>query len=401
METRNLQELIARYLDGDATSDEKVYVEKWYDSIRGEELSMDNYRMDQLKSEIQNSLSTYINDDLNAEVMTTSNDLTTDNPYTTGDPYKKIWPFIDIKWAAAILITALSITFYFVMQRHHDSNVVQLALKNDIAPGGNRALLTLADGSVVVLDSAKNGNISRQGGTTVQKSSDGHLVYNYRGSNRPAASEMVFNTIATPRGGQYQVVLPDGSKVWLNAASSLKFPTAFAGRERSVELTGEAYFEVVKNAAKPFRVKSTGQTIEVLGTHFDINSYADEPVVKTTLLEGSVKIVRGAENIVLKPGQQSSFSTMGTNPILINSNVDVNEVLAWKNEMFQFNEADIEVVMRQIARWYNVEVVFSRTSYEDHFSGKISRNENISQILKILELSGANFKIEGKKIIVK
>jgi ferric-dicitrate binding protein FerR (iron transport regulator) len=252
----------------------------------------------------------------------------------------------------------------------------------------------LADGSTIILDNVQNGTLAQQGNTKVIKE-DGKLAYNLTSTG---INEVLYNTISTPRGGQYQVDLPDGSRVWLNAASSLHFPTAFVGKERRVEITGEAYFEVAKNKAQPFIVSVNGAEVQVLGTHFNVMAYNDENAIKTTLLEGSVKFVNGSTSSLLKPGQQSQLSENGQ--VKVVSNVDVDAVTAWKNGNFDFQGEDIETVMRQLSRWYNVDVVY-RNKPDELFYAEIPRNTKLSDVLKALELTGKlRFGIEGKKIIV-
>jgi transmembrane sensor len=273
--------------------------------------------------------------------------------------------------------------------------------QNDLMPGGNKAILTLANGSKIILDNAAKGKIASQASTIISKTGDGELVYTAPDLvAAPIHNIIATNTISTPRGGQYEIVLPDGTKVWLNSASSLKYPTVFAGSERNVELSGEAYFEVAKNAAKPFFVKTLTQTVEVLGTHFNINSYADEKSVKTTLLEGSVKIT-GTYNkatVKLSPGQQAVNAAGSINTI---ANADIDEAMAWKNGKFLFKNTDLHAIMRQLSRWYNVDVDYQGTIAERHYDGRISRNVPVSQIFTILKTSGLNFTIDGGKIIVK
>jgi ferric-dicitrate binding protein FerR (iron transport regulator) len=282
--------------------------------------------------------------------------------------------------------------------------------KNAITPGGNKAILKLSDGREIVLDSVANGALAQQGNSQVTKTKSGELVYEVTAQNSGGPltthqSPLAYNTIATPRGGQYQLVLADGSKVWLNASSSLRYPTAFTGKERRVELTGEGYFEVAKNASMPFHVQVNQMDVEVLGTHFNINAYDDESAVKTTLLEGSVKVVKREtanvkENpIVLQPGQQAEMKPHS--PLAINHSPNIEEVMAWKNGLFQFKAAGIETVLRQAARWYDVEFVY-KGNIPEKFSGQISRSANAEQLLKILELTGkVKFEINGKTIIVK
>jgi transmembrane sensor len=265
-----------------------------------------------------------------------------------------------------------------------------------ILPGGNRAVLTTDDGHTIILDSAQNGMLTEQGNARVKKQ-DGLLTYNSAVSAN--GDEIIsFNTLSTPRGGQYQLVLSDGSKVWLNAASSIRFPTTFEGKLRQVELTGEAYFEVAKNKEKPFEVKVGSMKIAVLGTHFNVNAYADEKEIKTSLLEGSVQIIQGNVTGLLKPGQQATMKAKEEKVEI--ANVDLVEIMAWKNGLFRFEGADITTIMRQIGRWYDVEIVYAGKVSDRRFIGKINRNVALSEVLKILELSNVKFSIAGKRIIV-
>jgi ferric-dicitrate binding protein FerR (iron transport regulator) len=271
----------------------------------------------------------------------------------------------------------------------------------DIPPGGNKATLTLADNTTIDLDEAKEGVVSKQGNQEIVKRKGGQLAY--QGSVKGAGSPSItFNVLSTPRGGQYQLLLPDGSKVWLNAASSLRYPTKFAGQQRLVELTGEAYFEIAPNAKMPFRVAVAGHAgspvqVDVLGTSFDVKAYKDESVVNTTLLNGSVRVTAGAGSVVVKPGEKAAYT--GGDAIRVGE-TDVEEAVAWKNGLFKFNEATIEDVMRQLSRWYDVEVKYENGAPKDLFQGEIYRNVNVSRVLKVLEASGVHFRVEGKTIIV-
>ncbi len=301
--------------------------------------------------------------------------------------------------AAAIVILFISGVSYWIIAKENKDEITAsmtpLEKAPTILPGGNHAILTLADGSTIVLDSVQNGKIKR-GNATINKQT-GLLVYNGSLSAKSGAS-VTYNTLTTPRGGQYQVVLPDGSKVWLNASSSLHFPTAFTGNRREVDLTGEAYFEVVKNKENPFFVNVNGIQIEDLGTHFNVNAYLDEDAIKTSLLEGSVRIMKGNESKILKPGQQEVLEKNGNDAEI--KNADMNVVMAWKNGLFQFDGVGIETIMREISRWYDVDIVYSGRVPARSFVGKISRDAQLSDVLKILELSDVKFKIYGRKIIV-
>jgi len=307
---------------------------------------------------------------------------------------------------AAVLLIIVGIGTYLSLQHKTPSkpatagsaNELTKQTQRDLAPGGNRAVLTLGDGSTIVLDNAKNGILAQQGNTRVLKL-NGKLSYNPGNARN---DETVYNTISTPRGGQYQIELPDGSQVWLNAVSSIRFPAAFAGNERKVEITGEAYFEVAKNVAMPFKVviatpSENGAEIEVTGTSFNIMAYNDEAAVKTTLLEGSVKINQDSKAVPLKPGQQARLHDKS---IKIIDHVDTEEAVAWKNGYFQFASASLQQVMRQIARWYDVDISYAGKVPERRFGGKISRDNNASEVLKVLELSKVKFRIEDKRIIV-
>lgn len=307
--------------------------------------------------------------------------------------------------AAAILILIVSVSVISIVPKEK-ADIASLPMtqrfKNDVAPGGDKAVLTLADGSKIALDSASNGELARQGSTKIMKLDNGQLAYTTHSS---ASQEPSYNTISTPRGGQYQVQLPDGSKVWLNAASSLRFPTVFNGRERAVELIGEAYFQVAKNSSMPFKISITSSDktntkeamqIEVLGTELDVEAYADEESQRTTLINGSIKVIIGSHEAILEPGQQARVASS----LNVVSDVSIEETTAWKNGLFQFQDASIQSIMRQVGRWYNVEIVY-KGKVDQQFNGTIPRKVQISTLLKILEATGwVHFMIERNKITV-
>lgn len=303
------------------------------------------------------------------------------------------------KWiaaAAVFLIVATSIVVSISSdQKEIYTNTNKQQPKQDRLPGGDKAILTLSDGSTIVLDSAVNGVLAKQGNTSVVKKNDDQLEYN---SADVQTNEVAYNLLQTPRGGQYKITLPDGSKVWLNAASSLKYPVVFAGNERRVDISGEAYFEIVKDVTKPFKVHMNNMEVEVLGTHFNVNGYDDEASINTTLLEGKVKIKSLSGAKFLTPGQQAQLKSSGN--IVVASDISLEEIVAWKDGNFQFENADIKAVMRQLARWYDVDVTY-KGNIQQHFVGSISRNVNLSQVLIMLQQTGAvNFKIDGKQLIV-
>lgn len=314
-----------------------------------------------------------------------------------------------IKIAAAITIFAILSTggYLWFSSRHQHANLTynNTTQKPDVPPGGNKAILTLANGSTVALNTAQNGALAEEGDTKVIKLKSGQLVYKSKNSKTTTPKSISFNSLSVPRGGQYQITLPDGSKVWLNAASSLKFPTTFSGKQRKVELTGEGYFEIAQNKESPFYVEvlttekaEDNMTVEVLGTHFNINAYKDESSMRTTLVEGAVRIVKGSDSKILRPGQQANINDR-TNKIIITS-ADLDEVTAWKNGLFHFDDEDMASIMRKIARWYDIKVTYQGDIPTGHYTGIISRNTNLSEVLKVLELSGVRFKIDGRNILV-
>ena len=301
---------------------------------------------------------------------------------------------------AAILLVIIGSVYIFSLNNKTKPviNTITRTLKQDVLPGGNKAFLTLSNGTNILLDSATNGLLAQQGNMNVIKLSSGQLVYKTDADNN-AAPEVSYNTMRTPRGGQYQLTLPDSTQVWLNSASSIHFPTSFSGIDRKVEITGEVYFEVAKNAAKPFTVHVNGMDVKVIGTHFNINAYNDDDVIKTTLLEGSVLVTKGKATLLLQPGNQAQLNNYGE--IKLQKNADIEEAIAWKKGYFFFKNSSLQNVMRQLSRWYDVEVDYEGVIPERNFGGELSRSLNISQILQVLDKSKVHFKIEGKKIIVK
>lgn len=296
--------------------------------------------------------------------------------------------------AAAAILLATGLSTYFVF-RSTTAPVTStnVTAKNDIPPGKSGAILTLANGEQIVLDSVGNGVLAIQGKTKLI-SDNGQI--RYEGQEGESTTEL-YNTITTPRGRQFTLLLADGTKVWLNAASSLRYPATFSAITRKVEVTGEAYFEVAKSKI-PFVVDARGTAVQVLGTHFNINAYEDEASIQTTLLEGSVKVSKDGRTRTLEPGQQSQIGADANIRVLDEVNTDV--VLAWKNGYFSFDQADLFAVMRQISRWYDVDVVYEGNMPDRRFGGEISRNTNASEVLQILEESNIHFKIMDRKIVV-
>jgi ferric-dicitrate binding protein FerR (iron transport regulator) len=304
--------------------------------------------------------------------------------------------------AAAAIIFIAGALYWFQSQKQTPAGFAHNAPANDIAPGRNGAILKLSDGSRIALDSLANGVVATQNGARIVLD-NGQLVYGPGGNEN---NEIAYNIITTPNGRQFQVTLPDGTQVWLNAASSIRYPTVFAGAHRQVEITGEVYFEVAQHAQMPFQVTVLNNArIEVLGTHFNVNAYANEAHQHTTLLEGAVKVVSLKENasahyrkgIVLRPGQQLQLSET---PNIID-NADIDKIMAWKNGLFDFDGMDLKYAMKQIARWYDVEIIYKGAVPDIKFYGKISRNISLAGLIKGLNGTGVHLNIEeGKRLVV-
>ncbi len=301
--------------------------------------------------------------------------------------------------AASVSIILLGLASLYVYRLRTTNTVSQVtaaaAVKNDLPPGGNKATLTLGDGSVISLDSTGNGLLATQGKMKVVKVGDGEVSY-----SGESGKDIVFNTLTTPVAGKFQIVLSDGTKVWLNSSSSLVYPSSFEGGERTVTLSGEGYFEVAKNKAMPFIVKlADGNSVKVLGTHFDVMAYKDEPSLKTTLLEGSVSVQSGQASSLLKPGECAEIPTPGT--VRIVKGVDVDEAIAWKQGLFQFQNADLSVILRQVSRWYGVTVVYKNQIHTEPLKGMAPRNVNLSKLLEGLSgMTGVHFTLNENQLIV-
>ena len=389
MDKKDFQKLLDKYIAGEASLEEEQRLLNFYGSFQ---------KQPQLDQEID-----HIGDNILERIQETINPV-------DEDQYSYRFYYLKSISIAAMILMAITTGIYFYSNREiaEPEHFAEIDVRNDIAPGYNKAILTLADGSKISLDDAANGLLASQGNIAITKTENGQIVYENNDIDRTKfmANRSVTNTIQTPKGGKYQVRLPDGSKVWLNSASTLSYPTTFSGNERKVQLKGEAYFEISPNKNIPFRVQSGNQVVEVLGTHFNINSYDDEDYVKTTLLEGSVKVILNSKpNVVsntrlLKPGEQSL--TKSSRADIRIENADTEKAVAWKNGYFKFRNTPIREIMREIERWYDVELVYEGKMPTDEFTGFISNDVKISAVLKILEESGGvKFTVKGKKLKVK
>ncbi|NMN36181.1 DUF4974 domain-containing protein [Pedobacter riviphilus] len=372
-----LQSLLEKYLKGNCTPNEIVLLESWYlAKSKQDKLPIEEKELLLYKELIWQNIQP------NIDVI--------EKPATN---HYRFWIGISV---AASITFALFIGGYYLI-RYQSKERASAQLKQDILPGTNKAILVLSNGKQISLASVQAGVIAQEGSITVKKQGTNILSYKQLSSGNIGKS-LAYNTISTPNGGQWPVIeLPDGTRAFLDAASSISFPVSFS-KERKVAITGQVYFEVVHDSKKPFRVTVKGITIEDLGTSFNINAYDNESAIKTTLIEGSVSVAKRNQTLIIKPGEQALASAGNEN--ILAKQVDVDEIIAWKNGLFQFNHTNIDVVMRQIARWYDVEIVYKEDVSDISFTGSLSRNLKLSKSLQILSITGLHFKIEGEKIII-
>ncbi|MFZ4102306.1 MAG: FecR family protein [Sphingobacterium thalpophilum] len=390
MDKKDFDKLLDKYIAGEASLEEEQRLLNFYGSF-------------QKKSETTEEINEIVGERIFQKIQ---ENILPDQQHQ----YSHKFYYVKSISIAALILLFISTGLYFYSNRviSEPEQFAEIDVRNDILPGDNKAILTLADGSKISLDDAANGLLASQGNIAITKTDNGQIVYekNNVDKSKFMSNRSAINTIQTPKGGKYQIRLPDGSKVWLNSASTLSYPTTFAGNERKVQLKGEAYFEISPNKNVPFRVESENQIVEVLGTHFNINSYDDEDYVKTTLLEGSVKVILSSnpnevsKTRLLKPGEQS-LTKSSQSGIRI-ENVDTEKAVAWKNGYFKFRNTPIKEIMREIERWYDVELVYEGKIPSDEFTGFISNDVKISAVLKIMEESGGvRFTVKGKKLKVK
>ncbi|MGF7232105.1 FecR family protein [Arachidicoccus sp.] len=400
---QRIKDLIQNGKDGTITTQELDELLKWIDSDEG----VDNafWFSEQLGVstnipllEQNESMRNYAN--VLADRILNADKLIDESKSLQGRKNKTYWLKIAVGIAACAIITSFLWIYKSRIDYRNVQQVVKTTTSANILPGGNKAVLTLDNGKTIILDSATNGLLAKQGNTKVVKLASGQIAYKEEGASNQLQG-IHYNTMTTPRGGQYAIELPDGTKVWLNAASSITYPTMFAANTREVSITGEAYFEVTKNPNKPFIVSTPrGMKVQVLGTHFNINAYKDENIIKTTLLEGAVRVTCANSLEKLVPGEQAQLTANGGLKLL--KDVDVDDVIGWKKGVFDFNNADIASVMRQLSRWYDVDINYKVESMPtDLFSGIINRNNSIQQVLKMLETTlRVHFLIQGKSILV-
>lgn len=382
MEDKRINELAAKWMEGTITEEEKKEFLSWYNEFEGDLVVPENFATSE--------------EELGERMF----HVITNKQKIPGNIIAKSKHLIMTMAAASLIAAICFIALHSPQQKSKPLAAEKTSKKTgkptDVAPGGNKAILILGDGSTLVLDAVNNGMIATEKNIQIRKLKDGQIDYSFIGNKQETVT---YNTLSTPRGGQYSITLSDGSKVWLNSSSSLRFPTSFNKNEREVVLTGEGYFEVAKNPSQPFRVKVNEMEVEVLGTHFNVMAYDDEAATRTTLLEGLVRIRKNAKTAMLQPGQQVEVRPGGNIGRIKEANIE--ETIAWKNGLFHFNGASIEVIMRQMARWYDIEVAYEG-EVSEHFNGVISKNVGIAKVFEMLQLTGAvHFRIEGKKIFVR
>jgi len=409
-QSQDIDRILLKYIREEELSiEETIFLQQWIQAGEGREEMIENIKnetdwMQEGLKKMQQTPQTRIWDIVSARLEEeghwTAAAAAPVVPLTK--PANRWWRYFA---AATVLFAAVGTTFWVLHKRSiapaNSSVQSQLAKAKDAQPGGNRAVLTLASGQQINLDSTGNGVLASQGNMNVTKLADGQLAYNKSSEEKPTVP--AFNVLSTPRAGQFSLTLPDGSQVWLNNASSLRYPVSFTGSSREVELTGEAYFEIAKDASHPFRVAvhrgTRTSTVEVLGTSFNVMAYDDENAERTTLVEGSVRFVHDGSSALLKPEEQSVLDEQGGLKTL--RNVNVSEITAWKNGYFHFDHSSLESTMRQLARWYDVDVEYAGNVPPQEFMGKIQRNLPLSAVLKGLENERVHFELEGRTLTVK
>lgn len=384
METHQLELLIKKYGAGQCTPEEKLWLEQWYLSFEWSDVQdLPDAIMSGFRDAAWNNLRQSPSDQAAIQMY----------PASTKQTGRRWWYY----GAAAVLLVGF---VYFLKSGKEPAktpatSIAEVQAQKDILPGTNKASLIMANGSVISLDSAAVTQLIEGDGTTIDKRY-GKIVYNNTSGDNV---KVLYNTLNIPRGAEYELVLPDGSKVWLNAASSLKFPTRFIEKERTVYLSGEAYFEIAKNAAQPFKVVTLeNMEVEVIGTHFNVMAYTDEEFIKTTLAEGKVNIRNGNVVTPLVPMQQAALRK-NTRQLDVKK-VDIDKEIAWRKGMIEFNDDNLPYIMRQLSRWYDVDVSFEGNIPEGGYNGSIPRKATLSEVMQILKIAGVNYRLDNRTVVI-
>jgi transmembrane sensor len=377
--------LAEKWYNGTITSDELKELESWFD-------------IDDLNVEVPSSF--VDGEEIHSERMFSAINFKANGELLNKRIGFKFW----LRIAASIILLIGLGTYLWIVNNKSEQKIAIVDQAHPVIPGGNRAILTLSDGKQIILDDASQGNIAQQGNVNVVKWSNGQVAYDVIRS-ADGEDDVMINTMSTPRGGKYELILPDGSKIWLNSSSSITYPTVFKDNQRLVKISGEVYFDIAHNKNKPFVVEINDKNfIEVLGTQFNVNSYGDENIISTTLIDGSVRIKNEKQSVVITPGQQVLTEAVSGNvnkKLRVVNSVDVNQVVSWRKGVFDFNDVSIQNAMSQISRWYDVDIAYEGAIPTDILSGQLPMDTKIDRVLKILEEIGIRFTIVGKKIIIR
>ncbi|MBO9672110.1 MAG: FecR domain-containing protein [Sphingobacteriaceae bacterium] len=384
MEKQRYLNLLEKYLAGKSTGKEELLLDEYYKRLEAmSDVELSGQQENLLKDSILEKIRSRI-------------DMTENKPKPSQKHSYRIW------YAAASVLIIIAVASFFIHTDKKTDMVSRLpdnVKPEDIRPGSNKAVLTLSNGKQIVLANSGTGVLAKEGTTRITKKENGELVYNFEDKANGQNMQPVYNTITVPRGGQYQLVLADGSKVLLNAASSLTYPARFNGRYRNVELKGEGYFEVAKNTAMPFVVTANDVQVRVLGTHFNISAYADDANITTTLIEGAVSLNKGKLSKLLAPGQQGISAPHNREILVQPANID--QTMGWVKGNFVFKDLNIKEVMKIASRWYDIEVEYRGNVQSKKFGGTTSRFSNITELLDYMKITGGvNYKIEGRRVIL-
>ena len=388
----HISSLLARKLYGTLTAPEEAELEAWLNESADNRAVLEKLLSESIRKQEIEHLHAFDEETALKKVWARIG-----QPESTGKSSSTLMRYMIRIAAAAAIVIALSVSFWIYKVKPPAEQSSYQAKRTEIPPGANKAILILSNGTKIDLQAAQSGKIAYQAGAVVSKRADGKI--DYQGAAAQPGATAALNTLYVPRGGQYELTLPDGTLVWLNAASSLTYPVTFSGKERQIKLTGEAYFEVARDPGKPFFVNVDGkQTVEVLGTHFDIKAYNDDPEIRTTLLEGSVKVSSKNSHAIIKPGQMAVNDLKA--PLFVR-NADLDEVMGWKNGLFVFNDERMEDVLRIAARWYDVDVEYQTDVSQKKLRGIVSKYNNIRELLDNITItSGIHYKIEGRRVIL-
>lgn len=393
--TFKIAQLLIKYLEGNLSEAEKKLLDSWLKADAQNERLFQKLQTDEFLKEELKILHSVDEEKAFDKIQESINKRTPVVPLKRNH----IKRMIGVAAAVVIIVASASI-FYLNSQKQQSRNIVKVKESTDIPvekimPGGNIATLTLSDGSVISLHDTENGVVTQEGNVDIVKLKDGQITY---GKTDNGNKEILYNVVTTPKGGKYNLTLADGTKIWMNAASSLRFPASFSGNVRRVEMEGEVYFDIAEDLKHPFIVMVNGAEILVTGTEFNVNAYRDESFMKVTLLEGKVFLKNKDDRTSLTPGEQAEVA--GAGKFIIHKNIDIEEVIAWKAGLFHFNKADIKTVMKDISRWYDVDVEFKDTRKKKLFKGEMQRDLELSQVIKILNKHHIDIELSGRKMIV-